>query len=235
MSTDTGSPLARLRPHPDVIVAGVALVSVELLAVVVYLLVVPNVYPTRPLFYAIPFVWINAALWGVWRVRSPAAPRRRRLVAGALAAAYLAVLAYVGGLVGAGVGDLATGLRVEVVSLPPGWGPAVIYAGEDVVVRLLAFKTLGYLALAYLVYAAVLDAAGGAAAGLLGLFSCVSCTLPVIAAVLSSTVGGAGALAALALGQSYPLSTAVFVVTVGLLVWRPTAGTFSRWRPSVGT
>lgn len=87
---------------------------------------------------------------------------------------------------------------------------------------LLPFKLVGYLALAYLVYVTVLDATGGVLGGVLGLFSCVSCTLPVIAGVLSGFVGGAGAVATAAYAQSYALSTAVFVLTIALLVWRPT-------------
>ena len=79
---------------------------------------------------------------------------------------------------------------------------------------------MGYLALAWLVYATVIDAAGSAVTGVLGLLSCVSCSWPILASLLTG-IGGGGALAAAAQSQSYELSTVVFVVTVALLYWRP--------------
>jgi uncharacterized membrane protein YjjP (DUF1212 family) len=82
-------------------------------------------------------------------------------------------------------------------------------------------RVVGYLALAYLVYGTVVDASSAGIAGLLGLLSCVSCTWPVIASVVAAVAGGGSALAATALGVSYDLSTLVFLVTVGLLYWRP--------------
>jgi len=217
-------------PTSGPIVAAVALVGAEVLAVVVYLLVAP-VTPTAPLYYAVPFVWLNGGLWAVVRVDPPAVTGGRRVVAGALALGYLAVLGYVGGLWTASTGPEATGLRVA-WSLPPGWGPAVVYGGKHAVLTVLPFKLGGYAALAYLVYATVLDATGSVAAGVLGLFSCVSCTLPIVAGVVSGAVGGAGVLVSAALAQSYPLSTAVYLVTVALLVWRPTPESFSRLRPN---
>jgi hypothetical protein len=115
-------------------------------------------------------------------------------------------------------------------SIPPGWGPAVIYGGATLQFALLPFKLVGYATLAYLVYATLVDAASSAVGGVLGLFSCVSCTFPVIAGVVSGFVGGTGALASAVYGQSYLLSTVVFVITVGLLVWRPTMADLRRLR-----
>jgi hypothetical protein len=51
------------------------------------------------------------------------------------------------------------------------------------------------------------------------LVSCVSCTLPVLAALVSGVAGGS--VTAVATGFSYDLSTLVFVASVGLLYWRP--------------
>jgi hypothetical protein len=213
----------RLAPYAEreTLVYGAALLNAELLLVLAYLAVVgPQV--TRPLFYVYPFVWINAALYALWRTDLPAAPTRRRIAAGAVALAYLGVLSYVGGLFGFGASGAVTGLRLELTALPPGWSPALIYAGSALQFALLPFKLFGYLVLAYLLYATLLDATAGVLGGALGLFSCVSCTLPVIAGVLSGVAGGAGAVAAAAYGQSYALSTVVFVLTVALLLWRPT-------------
>ena len=213
----------RLAPYADreTLVYGAALVNAELLLVLAYLAVVgPQI--TRPLFYVYPFVWINAAVYALWRAELPSAPPGRKVAASAVALAYLGVLSYVGGLFGFGAGGAAAGLRLELSTLPPGWSPALIYAGASLQVALLPFKVVGYLTLAYLLYATLLDAAAGLLGGTLGLFSCVSCTLPVIAGVFSGIVGGTGAVAAAAYGQSYALSTVVFVLTVGLLLWRPT-------------
>lgn len=208
-----------LRPSRETAVWWAVVLNTELLLLLAYFLVVdPTV--TRPLFYLIPFVWINAALWGVFRVSPRPTSARQRYAALAVAGGYFLVLGYAGGLYGPSGGP-ATGIRVAAFSVPPGWGPAVIYGGEVVQFALLPFKLVGYATLSYLVYATVVDAASSVVGGVLGLFSCVSCTLPVIAGVLSGFVGGTGAVAA-ASSQSYGLSTVVFVVTVVLLVWRPT-------------
>jgi hypothetical protein len=206
----------------ETLVYGAALLNLELLLVLSYLFLVgPQV--TRPLFYVYPFVWINAGLYALWRVDTPAAAGPRRWAAGALGLGYFLLLGYVGGLYGAS-GGVAVGLRLELLALPPGWSPALIYGGELFQFALLPFKLFGYAVLAYLVYVTLLDVSGGVLGGVLGLFSCVSCTFPVIAGVLSGFVGGAGAVAAAGYAQSYLLSTVVFVVTVALLVWRPTVG-----------
>jgi len=68
----------------------------------------------------------------------------------------------------------------------------------------------------------VVDTAGSAAAGIIGLFSCVSCSWPIVAALASAVTGGSSILVASALQISYGLSTAVFVLTAALLYWRPT-------------
>jgi hypothetical protein len=219
MSTIEGR-LSRFGFDREALVYAAAVLNLEVLLVLGYLLVVgPQV--TRPSFYVYPFVWINIALYAFWRVERPDATGLRDWAARALGLGYFLLLGYVGGLYGAS-GGIAVGLRLELFALPPGWSPALIYGGELLQFALLPFKFVGYAALAYLVYVTVLDATGGVLGGVLGLFSCVSCTLPVIAGILSGFVGGAGAVAAAGYAQSYLLSTVVFVVTVALLLWRPT-------------
>jgi hypothetical protein len=223
MTTTVSSLTARFQPDRRTLAYGALLVNTELLWLLAYAFgrgVVPN-----DLFYVYPFVWINVGLWALWKTTPAPASDRRRWLAGGLAGGYFLVLAYVGGtfgLTGPPAGVPATGFRVAVESLPPGFGPALLYQGESLRLALLPFKLVGYLALAYLVYATVLDAAESAAVGLLGLFSCVSCTWPVIATVVTGVAGSGSALATAALQQSYGASTVVFVVTVGLLYWRPT-------------
>jgi hypothetical protein len=99
-----------------------------------------------------------------------------------------------------------------------------LYSGGGLSVVLMPARVVGYLALAYLVYATVIDASGAGVAGLLGLLSCVSCSWPVLAALVSGVAGSGSALAATTLGLSQDLSTVVFLLTVGLLYWRPTIG-----------
>lgn len=210
--------LARLRPERGTLLWGAVLVNAELIALLLYL-AQPGVTPTAVRYYVYPFVWINVGLWALVRTDMPTANRRRRFAAGALAVAYFLVLAYAGGLVGPGLGAAATGSRIA--PLPPGAGPAFVYGGESLRLVLFPYKVVGYVALTYLVYATVLDVSRSALGGVLGLLSCVSCTWPVFTAVASGVVGSSSAVASAALAESYGLSTVVFVLTVGLLHWRP--------------
>lgn len=175
----------------------------------------------RP-FYVYPFVWITVGLWAVIDTRTPSASRRHRLTAGAIAAGYFLLLGYAGGLYGAGrlPGGVDGGLRVA-TAIPPGYGPALLYTGQELTLSIRPYLLIGYLALAYLVYATVLDAAGSAIAGVVGLLSCISCSWPILASIAAAVLGGGSAAVSAVYAESYALSTAVFVVTVVLLSWRP--------------
>lgn len=211
--------LADHLPEPRTLVAILVLVNLEALALALYYLQ-PDVTLTDPRYAIYGVLWVNVGLWVLVRTDVPDAGRRTRRRALAVAAGYLALLAVTGGLLGRGVPpQYADGLSV--VWLPPGWGPAVVYQGTLLKAVLEPAKVLGYLALSYLVYATVVDAAGAAVSGLLGLLSCVSCSWPILASVSTSLLGGGSAIAAAALTYSYDLSTAVFLLTVGLLAWRP--------------
>ncbi len=213
---------ARVRPDRETAVLGVGLLAAEAAAVAVYLLFA-DVRVNDPLVLVYPLVWINVGVWALWRTEPPAASRRRRLTVGLLAAVYLGVLAVVGGVVvpSPATGGQPASVRLAYASLPPGYGPALLYAGGAVGVNLLPYQVVGYLALAYLVYATVLEAAGSAVSGVLGLFTCVSCVWPVLGTVVAGLFGSGSAVYALALSQSYALSTVVFVTAVALLRWRP--------------
>lgn len=176
--------------------------------------------PTEPRYVVYGLLWVNVGLLAVYAADPPsdvAFSQRRRALA--VAAAYFGLLAVFGGLVGTGLGADATGVRIA--WLTPGWGPALVYGGHAVSVVLMPAYVVGYLALSYLLYATVLEAVGSAVGGLLGLVSCVSCTWPILATIASTAFGGAGVLAASATEVPYDLSTAVFLVTVALLYWRP--------------
>ncbi|WP_227355107.1 DUF7546 family protein [Haladaptatus salinisoli] len=214
--------IARFRPEGETLLWGAVLLNAELLLFLLYFAVEgPPSGDLRYLFY--PFVWINVALFAVWGTNPVAESDRDRVVGIVIAAGYFLVLGYVGGLFGPGhtIPGVSTS-SVRIAWLPPGWGPALLYNGDLLRLSLLPFKLIGYLALAYLVYATVLDAAGSVVAGLLGLFSCVSCTFPVVASVVTGVAGAGTGLAATVASGSYDISTAVFVVTVALLYWRPT-------------
>lgn len=171
-------------------------------------------------YWVYPFVWINVGIWAVLRTKPAAADTHKRRLAAAIAVGYFVVLGYFGGLFGLATPG-PTSFRIAAFSIPPGWGPALLYNGPVFAVTLLPYKVIGYVALAYLVYATVIDATGSAVTGLLGLLSCVSCTWPILASLASGLAGSGTALASAVYAQSYGLSTLVFVVTVALLYWRP--------------
>ncbi|MFW6018433.1 MAG: DUF7546 family protein [Halapricum sp.] len=213
---------ARLRPTGETARWALLVVNVELAVLWLWFLTAQpqfdSVLGARYVLY--PFVWINVGLWALWRTTPAPAPPRRRYLAGAFATGYFLLLASVGGLIG-----LATEHVVAphlALGTPPGFSPAILYDGGLLKLTVLPYKLVGYLALAYLVYATVIDAAGSAIAGVLGLFSCISCTWPIVAALVTGTIGGGAAIAGAVYTGGYDLSVAVFVVTVGLLYWRPT-------------
>jgi len=189
-----------------------------LLALGLYVLVTPaDLGSLRLVGYGL--IWLTVSAWVLATTEpdpsSPSTRRRARVVA----AGYFGLLLFAGGVVGAGIGEAATGFRIA--WLPFGFGPAALYSGAVVTINLIPIYLVGYGALAYLVYDTVIEASGSAAAGLLGLFSCVSCSWPIIVSLASAVTGGSSILVASALQVSYGLSTAVFVLTAALLYWRP--------------
>lgn len=222
MASSTATWTDRFSPSPETARWAALLVNLEIAILWLWLLTEQPQFDSplgfRQVVY--PFVWINVGLWAIWRTTPAETTTRRRYLAGGLAAGYFLLLAYAGGLVGPATGfPVAPGLAW---GTPPGFSPALLYDGGLLKVTLLPYKVVGYLALAYLVYATVIDAAGSAITGVLGLFSCISCTWPLIAAVVTGTLGGGAAIANAVYAGGYDLSMAVFLVTVALLYWRPT-------------
>ena len=202
-------------PRRAVVVAG-ALFAVELLALGWYLRSASvSVHAPRYLLY--PFVWVNDGVLAVLGTAPVSGAGRKRLVAALLAAGYAVLLLVLDGSLALAARPPATGFHL--MPLPPGWGPALAYDGATLTVTLFPYRVVGYAALAYLLYATLVEASRAALGGLLGLVSCVSCTLPVLAALVSGVAGGS--VTAVATGFSYDLSTLVFVASVGLLYWRP--------------
>lgn len=173
---------------------------------------------TDPLVLLYPFIWINASLLAIAKTDRPVGSTRARIVAGLIGIGYFGVLGYFGGLFGTGTTSLALQLNW---APPPGYAPALLFENESLKLVLEPYKVIGYLTLAYFVYATVLDATAGALGGLLGLFSCLSCSWPIIGTVATSIFGSGSAVTAFALSQSYALGTVVFVTALGLLYYRP--------------
>lgn len=193
------------------------ILNAEVILMVWYYALMPAV-PTNLLQLAYPWIWINASIWAVSRVRLSPSGDRDRLLALGVGVGYFLVLGYFGGLYQLVGADL--GFRLAM--LPPGWGPVTTYSGASFTLSLLPFKVIGFLALAYLVAATVIDAARTGLAGFIGVFSCVSCTWPLLATVLTGVFGTASAAASIVTGQPYGASTVVFLASIGMLVWRPT-------------
>ncbi|WP_436934937.1 DUF7546 family protein [Halovenus marina] len=159
----------------------------------------------------LPFVWIVASIWLVVYLYTSGPPRLRPRLGAAVAVGYLFLLSYVGGVV-----DLTTANNgLTVTWATPGWGPIISYSNAQIAAVLIPFEVIGYLALTYAVYRAVAGTSRGAVAGLLGLFSCISCVIPVFAAVAG--IFGGSSVALSAGSATYDLATGVFVLTVVLL------------------
>jgi hypothetical protein len=221
-NTSTADLLARFQPRKETLLWGVLVVNLELALLAMYVVVGGGelIRPAAIRYWLYPFVWINVGAWAILRTTPAPTGDRQRWTALAIAGGYLLVLSYFGGVVGPANPGPA-GIDLRLFSIPPGWGPAILYNGAFLSVVLLPYKVLGYAALTYLVYATVIDAAGSAVSGLLGLLSCVSCSWPILATLVTGVAGSGTALAGAAYSQSYGLSTLVFVVTVALLYWRP--------------
>lgn len=196
-------------------------------ALLVAYLGLTNAEATSIRYLLYPFVWINLGMWAVVTASPIDASSRVQWVGAVGGLLYLIVLAYFGGLlelshIGHSHSHGARGLSVF-TALPPGWGPTVVYDHSAFTLTLVPYKVIGYLALTYLVYTALLDTVSAAVSGAVGLLTCVSCSWPVFASLITGLVGGSTA-AAVVYSYSIDLSTLAFVLAVGVLVWRPTRG-----------
>lgn len=173
-----------------------------------------------------PFVWINAGLYALWRVRpAPASDGLRRL-ADAAGVGYFLVLAWLSGLLAVYGPDHAHahlhGWQVALAT--PGWGPRIAYVGSWFHVYFVPYRVVGYLALAYLLAVAVRDLSARLLTGAVGVATCIGCSFPLLLS-LAGTVGiGGGAGLATVSELSLDLSTAAFLLAVVVLVRRPGGG-----------
>lgn len=206
-------------PNPWLLILAVGVLYVETMALTGYWLF-GNTTVTDPRYAFYGLLWVNASLWVFVRTDVPTASSVTVRRALAVSVGYFALLAYTGGMIAPGI-ETAQSAGFSVLWLPPGWGPALTYQGELVRLVLMPARVLGYLALAYLVFVTVIDAAGSAVSGVLGLLSCISCSWPVLASIGTALFGGGSFVVAATQSYAYGISTLVFLVTVALLSWRP--------------
>lgn len=176
-----------------------------------------------PSMLAVPFVWLTVAAVAVRYAERPSVGRATRWVAAAVGVAYALGLAWLIGAVGPAMG--AAG--VDLVLLPPGWGPVARFSGAGVAVTLVPYRAVGVLALGYLVSLSVRNVVEeGLSVGLGGLValgSCAGCALPLLTG-LAGLLGGAGlgvGAAPTVGGGTYLLGTAAYMLAAWLLAARP--------------
>lgn len=214
---------AHARPNRSTLIWGIVLVSVQAYLVLTYVSITGRQGGVDS-FVLVPFVWINVALWAFVRTSPKPVSGRDRILPTAIAGGYFLLLALVGGLVGPGAGFSdavpATDPRLILFDAPPGWTPAFVWAGEYLRVALRPPLVLGYAAIAYLLYATITEMHKAVLGGIVGLFSCVGCTVPIIVAVVGAVTGGTAGLLTpgnVAAISGYEVSTVVFLVTIGFL------------------
>lgn len=210
---------AHARPTTDAAVRVLGpLVSIEFLLLAFYFGAThATAISLRYVLY--PLVWIDVAVWVVYRTGRVSATTRRRLVAAAVAAAYVLVLAAIAGVIRPTPDVPASEYGLRLVGGPPGWGPAVVYLSSTVQVAAVPYLVVGYLALGYLVYVTVLRTATAALSGVVGVASCVGCGVSIAASLVAGVAGGGSALTAAAYELSVDLSTLVFLVAAAALYW----------------
>lgn len=202
-------------------------VAVELCLLGLYFTVTPaEVTELRYTLY--PFVWINVAIWVVRKTAPPPASRRHELFASTVAAAYFLVLCWLAGLVGFTLAGTPTELLGVTVGYgSPGW-ERVRVVTPFAHLTLIPFRVIGYLALSYLVYVTILEATVAAVSGTLGFVACLSCGVPVITSLATGVFGASASLTGALYTHAVDISTAVFLLAVGLLYYWTGAGPVGR-------
>ena len=223
MSTGVARELAPHPRLPDRRVS-VGILVVEALWVLAHFALTPaTVTDLRYVVY--PFVWINAGLYAVWRVEPEPAGDGIRRLADFAGAGYFLVLAWLSGLLAVYGPDHAHAHLHgwQVTAATPGWGPRVAYVGDWFHVYFVPYRVVGYLALAYLLWVAVRDLSARTLTGVLGVATCIGCSFSLLMPLVGVVgVGGAGLASVSAL--SLDLSTAAFLLAVGVFVRRPGGG-----------
>lgn len=175
-----------------------------------------------------PFVWINVSIWVVRKAAPPPASRRHELLATTVAAAYFLVICWLAGLIGITLaGNPTELLGVTVGYGSPGW-ERVRLVTPVAHLTLIPFRVVGYLALSYLVYVTILEATVAAVSGTLGFVACLSCGVPVVTSLATGLFGVSASLTGALYTHAVDISTAVFLLAVGLLYYWTGPGSVGR-------
>jgi hypothetical protein len=198
----------------------VGVLAIEALWVASHFALTPaTVTDVRYVLY--PFVWINAGLYAVWRVRPAPANDGLRRLSDFVGAGYFLALAWLSGLIALYGPDHAHAHLHgwQVTMAVPGWGPRIAYVGSWFHVYFVPYRVVGYLALAYLLAAAVRELSARTLTGALGVATCIGCSFPLLLSLAGGVGLGAGAGLATVSALSLDLSTAAFLLAIGVLVW----------------
>lgn len=197
-----------------VLVAG-GLVFAELLIVMTYL-ELTSTGVTKPRYLIYPFIWINIGLLAIYLGTARAGSRRHRLLGLGIAGGYYLLLLVVAGNISF---EMGAEPALGIIWATPGWGPVLSGGFPGVDFQLIPYEVVGYAGLAYLLYVNVLDVSRGILPGILGIVTCVSCSMPLWGPILGLVGGGAMGLSQFATTYAYDIGTAIFLVTMGLLYY----------------
>jgi hypothetical protein len=200
------------------------LFATQLIIGIAYAVVVDAPIPNFR-YYLIPFVWITIGILAVWYTTPSNRNTQHTIIGAIVAVSYFFLILYLSGMIGptraaieATAGSSSIGVEWH---RPLGWGPILTYSGNRFAVTLIPYQVIGYLALSYLIYAAILDISKSATAGVIGLAPCPGCAAPLLAPLLAGAAGTSSAFVFL-ISYTYEIATILFVGAVGLLYWQPT-------------
>ncbi|MFW5957341.1 MAG: DUF7546 family protein [Natronomonas sp.] len=194
----------------------IAILCLEATLVAAYFTVTPDRPTTQIRYLVYPFVWINAGLWAVSRTAPISGRRELRIIAGSVAFAYFLLMLYLPGNLA--FDTAATSVEVRIEMYAPGWGPLVAVTSPWIRLFVLPFTAIGYGSLSYLLYVNIVDLTRGTLSGVLGLVTCVGCTVPVLVPIVGIMGGPATSLATTAYAWSYDMGTVFFLLAVGILL-----------------
>ena len=210
--SQTASIWSPLRSPVGTAVSTAAVAAVMLVAAIMAYLNGTDAAITGLRSLAYPIIWITVSLAAAVWIGQTVQGRPRRWRGVAVGGGYTLMIAWLTGLLGSTTG----GFPLRVHAAPPGWGPIILYDSGLLRLSIVPFKLIAYLALGYVIYALVAAHRGSIRAAALGVVSCVSCTGPLLVAVIGA-IGGTQATTAVATA-GYDIATVALVATFGLLV-----------------
>lgn len=174
--------------------------------------------------YLIPLIWITSGVWAILAAEPRVSKWSHRIIGILAGGSYFLLLLYLSGLLspvtpqGQSVSSTTVDITLRVAL---GWGPAITYTGDYLQLMIIPFQVIGYAALAYLFYIAILDVTNAAFGGILGLAPCPGCAAPLLTSVFAGALGTSPVLVTL-VSYTYEIATLLFLLALALLYWRPT-------------